>query len=217
MALFVKKEIVLLVVGVAFAFGFLTGFVVSTLKGTEGNEGSMTDLMTQPPVGKEPISIELMESIEDLKEFVREDPKNITAWLKLGNIYFLHSRYREAVEAYRRYLSVNPENPDVMTNLGIMLRGLGDFDGAIEELRRAAQNHPNHANSRFHLGVVLLKDKKDVKGAINAWEEYLRVESRGERANWVRGEVERLKRDVTGRGARLIDREVHFSESWRIG
>ncbi|HVP76284.1 MAG TPA: tetratricopeptide repeat protein [Thermodesulfobacteriota bacterium] len=195
-----KKEIALLVIGIAFAFGFLTGSVVPTLKGTKGNEGSMTDLMTQLPVGKEPISIELMESIEDLKELVREDPKNITAWLKLANIYFLHSRYREAVEAYRRYLSANPENPDVRTNMGIMLRGVGDVDGAIEELRKAAQNHPNHANSRFHLGVVLLKDKKDVKGAINAWEEYLRVESRGERANWVRDEIERLKHEVAGHG-----------------
>ena len=100
--------------------------------------------------------------------------------------------------------------------MAIVLRELGDFDGAIEELKRVVQNHPTHANSRFHLGVVLLKDKKDVKGAINAWEEYLRVESRGERANWVRGEVEKLKRDVTGHGAKLIDREVHFRKSWRM-
>ena len=86
--------------------------------------------------------------------------------------------------------------------MGIMLRGLGDFDGAVEELRKVAQNHPNHANSRFHLGVVLLKDKKDVKGAINAWEDYLRVESRGDRANWVRVEIERLRHDVIDHGAR---------------
>jgi tetratricopeptide (TPR) repeat protein len=73
-----------------------------------------------------------------------------------------------------------------MTNMGVMLRGLGDFDGAIAGFRKAAQNHPNHANSRFQLGVVLLKDKKDVNGAINVWEDYLTVESKGERANWVR-------------------------------
>ena len=100
--------------------------------------------------------------------------------------------------------------------MGIMLRGVGDIDGAFEELRKAAQNHPNHANSRFHLGVVLLKDKKDVKGAISAWEEYLRVELRGERANWVRGEIERLKQDVADHGAKLIDREEYFRETCRI-
>jgi len=197
-----KKEIVFLTIGLAFAFGFLTGSIVSILKGTKGIESSITDFMTELPVAREPISIELMESIEELKELVREDQKNLTAWLKLGNIYFLHNRYREAIEAYRQYLSIKPDNPDVRTNMGIMLRGLGDFDGAVEELRKVAQNHPNHANSRFHLGVVLLKDKKDVKGAINAWEDYLRVESRGDRANWVRVEIERLRHDVIDHGAR---------------
>lgn len=197
-----KKEIAFLTIGVALAIGFLTGFIISILKGTKGIESSITDLMTQPPIAKEPISIELMEQIEDLKQLVREDQKNPTPWLKLGNIYFLHNRYREAMEAYRQYLSIKPDDPDVRTNIGIMLRGLGDFDGAIDELRKAAQNYPNHANSRFHLGVVLLNDKKDVKGAINAWEDYLRVESKGERANLVRVQVERLKRDFVDHGAK---------------
>jgi tetratricopeptide (TPR) repeat protein len=198
----IKKEIVLLAIGVAFALGFLMGAIVSILKGTREIDSSISDLMTQLPVAKEPISIEEMETIEDLKELVREDQKKLTAWLKLGNIYFLHNKYREAIDAYRHYLSIEPDDPDVRTHMGIMLRGLGDFDGAIGEFRKAAQNHPDHANSRFQLGVVLLKDKKDVKGAIHAWEDYLRVESRGERANWVRLEVERLKRDAIDHGAK---------------
>ena len=188
-----KRRIAFLAIGVAFTFGFLTGFIVSILKMTKGIESSMTDLMTRLPIAKEPISIELMERIEDLKEMVKEEPKNLAAWLKLGNIYFDHNKYREAIEAYSQYLSIKPDDPDVRTNMGIMLRGLGDFDGAIEELRKAAQSHPNHANSRFHLGVVLLQEKKDVKGGIKAWEDYLRVEPRGERANWVRVQVERLR------------------------
>jgi tetratricopeptide (TPR) repeat protein len=198
----IKKKSAFLATGVAFAFGFLTGFTLSTLKGTVGIESSLMDSMTELPVAKEPISIELMERIEDLKGLVREDQTNLTAWLKLGNIYSLHNRYREAIEAYRHYLSIKPDDPDVRTNIGIMLRGLGDFDGAIDELRKAAQNHPNHANSRFHLGVVLLKDKKDIKGAINAWEDYLRVESKGERANLVRVQIERLNHEFIDHGAK---------------
>jgi cytochrome c-type biogenesis protein CcmH/NrfG len=149
--------------------------------------------MTQLPAVKEPISIELMERIEDLKETIREDPKNLTAYLKLGNIYFDQNKYREAIAAYSQYLSIKPDDPDVRTSMGIMLKGLGDFDGAVEELRRAAQNHPNHANSRFYLGTVLLFEKKDVKGAIKVWEDFLRMEPRGERANWVRVQTERLR------------------------
>ena len=197
-----KKEIAFLAIGVAFVFGFLAGSIVSILKKTTGVESSITDLLTQLPVAKEPISIELMERVEDLKELIREDQKNLAAWLKLGNIYFLHNRYREAIEAYRQYLSIKPDDPDVRTNMAIMLRGLGDFDGAIDELREAARNQPNHANSRFQLGVVLLKEKKDVKGAIDAWEDFLRVELRGDRANWVRVEIERLRHGVIDHGAK---------------
>jgi len=196
-----KKEIVFLAIGVAFAFGFLTGYTVSILRGTKGIESSITDLMTQLPVAKEPISIELMERIEDLKERLREDPKDLTACLKLGNIYFDHNKYQEAIETYRQYLSIKPDDPDVRTKMGVMLRGLGDFDGAIDEFRKSAQNDPNHANSRFQLGVVLLKDKKDVQGAINAWEDYLKVESKGERPNWVRVQIERLKHGLVDRRA----------------
>jgi len=82
-----KKKIAFLAIGIAFALGFLTGSIVSILKRAKGIESSMTDLMTQRSVAKGTISIELMEKIEDLKETVREDPKDLAAWLKLGDIY----------------------------------------------------------------------------------------------------------------------------------
>ena len=188
-----KKEITFLAIGVAFALGFLSGSIVSVLKRAKGIERSMTDLMTQRPVEKEPISIELMEKIEELKETLREDPKNLQAWLKLGDIYFAYNKYREAIEAYSQYLSIDPENPDIRTKRGIMLSGLGDFDGAIEEFRKTSQVFPQHGESRFQLGALFLQEKKDVKETIAAWEGYLQVEPKSKRAKWVRAEIERLK------------------------
>ena len=188
-----KKKIAFLAIGIAFALGFLTGSIVSILKRAKGIESSMTDLMTQRSVAKGTISIELMEKIEDLKETVREDPKNLAAWLKLGDIYFDYNRYREAIEAYSHYLSIKPEDSDIRTKMGMMLRGLEDFDGAIEAFRKAAQMNPRHAESRFQLGVLFLQEKKDVKGAITTWENYLQVSPKSERANWVKAEIERLK------------------------
>jgi cytochrome c-type biogenesis protein CcmH/NrfG len=134
-----------------------------------------------------------MEKIEDLKEAVRLKPNNLAAWLRLGNIYFDYGRYREAIKAYHNYLSLKPDDPDIRTNMGIMLRGLGDDDGAIEEFRKATLSDPKHANSRFQLGLVLLQNKKDVQEAILAWKAYLKVELKGERANWVRNELKRLE------------------------
>jgi len=188
-----KKKIAFLAIGIAFALGFLTGSIVSILKRAKGIESSMTDLMTQRSVAKGTISIELMEKIEDMKETVREDPKNLAAWLKLGDIYFDYNRYREAIEAYSHYLSIKPEDSDIRTKMGMMLRGLEDFDGAIEAFRKAAQMNPRHAESRFQLGALFLQEKKDVKGAITTWENYLQVSPKSERANWVKAEIERLK------------------------
>jgi cytochrome c-type biogenesis protein CcmH/NrfG len=188
-----KKKIAFLAIGIAFALGFLTGSIVSILKRAKGIESSMTDLMTQRSVAKGTISIELMEKIEDLKETVREDPKNLAAWLKLGDIYFDYNRYREAIEAYSHYLSIKPEDSDIRTKMGMMLRGLEDFDGAIEAFRKAAQMNPRHAESRFQLGALFLQEKKDVKGAITTWKDYLQVSPKSERANWVKAEIERLK------------------------
>jgi len=188
-----KKKIIFLVLGMVFAGGFLIYSAITILERTHESRKSGIALLTQRSVSKGTISIELMEKIEDLKETVREDPKDLAAWLKLGDIYFDYNRYREAIGAYARYLSIKPEDSDTRTKMGMMLRGLEDFDGAIENFKRAAQLNPGHAESRFQLGALFIVEKKDVNGTIAAWEDYLKVAPKGEQANWVRAEVERLK------------------------
>jgi len=173
--------------------GFLIYSAITIFKRTYESRKSGIALLTQRSVSKGTISIELMEKIEDLRETVQEDPKDLPSWLKLGNIYFDYNRYREAIEAYARYLSIKPEDSDIRTKMGMMLRGREDFEGAIEAFRKAAQINPRHAESRFQLGALFLEEKKDVNGAITAWEDYLQVAPKSERANWVRAEIERLK------------------------
>jgi len=187
------KKIVFLVLGVVVMVGFLIYSAITIFKRTYESRNSGIALLTQRSVSKGTISIELMEKIEDLRETVQEDPKDLPSWLKLGNIYFDYNRYREAIEAYARYLSIKPEDSDIRTKMGMMLRGREDFEGAIEAFRKAAQINPRHAESRFQLGALFLEEKKDVNGAITAWEDYLQVAPKSERANWVKAEIERLK------------------------
>jgi cytochrome c-type biogenesis protein CcmH/NrfG len=188
-----EKRIVFWVLGIILAVGFLIRATLIVFRRTHENRNSGIALLTQRSVAKGTISIELTEEIEDLKETIREDPKDLAAWLKLGDIYFDYNQYREAIGAYSHYLSIKPENSDIRTKMGMMLRGLEDFDGAIEAFKKAAQINPKHAESRFQLGALFLKEKKDVNGAITAWEDYLKVAPESERANWVRAEIERLK------------------------
>jgi cytochrome c-type biogenesis protein CcmH/NrfG len=195
-----KKETVILLVVIAFFVGFITGATVAILKGTKVTEKAalvQKPQMTPPgaPMQAPPDrdSIEVTSKIQTLKEIVKKDPKNLPAWVELGNLYFDSDQPKESIEAYSQYLAVKPDNPDVRTDMGIMYRKLGQFDRAIEEFRKAAQSDLKHINSRYNIGLVLLHDKQDIKGAIKAWEEYLKVDPKSERAQRIRAQIERMK------------------------
>ena len=195
-----KKEMVILAVVIAFLVGFITGATVAILK---GKGGAPRPVAVQPPPAAPatapgalppgPSPAEVSAKIQALKDMVQKDPKNLSALVELGNLYFDSDQPREAVEAYGKYLAVKPDNADVRTDMGIMYRKLGDSDRAIQEFRKAAQTDPTHVNSRYNIGVVLLHDKQDIKGAIKAWEDYLKVDSSSERADRVKTQMERMR------------------------
>ena len=190
-----KKETVILIVVITFLVGFITGATVAILKGKRGVAGPATvqkPQMASAPASPGPSPLEVDSKIKTLKEILEKDPKNLPAWVELGNLYFDSGQPKEAIEAYSKYLAVKPENPDVRTDMGIMYRNLGDPDQALEEFRKAAQSDPRHINSRYNIGIVLLHDKQDIKGAIEAWEEYLKVDPKSDRAARVRGQMEKL-------------------------
>ena len=202
-----KRETVILYVVIALVVGFVGGATVGILWMTKGTEkvamvqkpqmAPPGSPMAGPPVqGPTPPardSVEVASQIQTLKEIVKKDPKNLPAWVELGNLYFDTDQPKEAIEAYSRYLAVKPDNADVRTDMGIMYRKLGQFDKAIEEFRKAAQSDPKHANSRYNTGLVLLHDKGDMKGAIKAWEDYLKVDPNSERAQRIRAQIEKMK------------------------
>lgn len=192
-----KKETAILFIVIAFLVGFISGATVAILKGTKGTgkvamvQKPQTPLPPAPPPGPDPAELNL--KIQALKDIVKKDPKNLPALVELGNLYFDSGQPKEAIEVYSQYLALKPDNADVRTDMGIMYRALGDFDHAIEEFRKAAQSDPRHVNSRYNIGIVLLHDKNDIQGAIKAWEEYLKVDSKSEKAQRVRSQIEKMK------------------------
>ncbi len=194
-----KKETAILAIVIAFIVGFITGAVVAILKGRGAVErpvmAQKAPVSQAVPVPAEPAPspVEAAAKIQTLKDILQKDPKNLLAWVELGNSYFDTNQPQESIEAYSKYLAIKPDNPDVRTDMGIMYRKLGDYDRAIKEFRTAAQNDPKHVNSRYNTGLVLLHDKQDIKGAIKAWEEYLKVDPNSDRANRVRTQMDKLK------------------------
>ena len=187
-----KKEYAFLFIAIAFVAGIVAGVIATVLY--EEKMPPIPSSITPPQPAPAPaLSPDVQNQISTLKSILKEDPKNLKALMELGNLYFDSEQIDPAIQTYSKALELDPKNPDARTDMGIMYRRKGDPDRAIAEFRRAAQDDPKHVNSRYNLGVVFLHDKGDIKGAINAWEDFLKVEPAGPRADNIRNQMEKMK------------------------
>jgi tetratricopeptide (TPR) repeat protein len=118
------------------------------------------------------------------------------ALVHIGNEQFDAKHPRLAIAAYEKALKIHPFDPDVQTDLGVMYRATHRPSDAIKAFRNAASLDPKHAQSRYNLGVVLAFDANDMKGAIAAWKDYLRVAPPGPQAEDVKRQVEAMEKQV---------------------
>ncbi len=186
-----KKESALLFIAIAFVVGVVVGVIAAVVY----EDYSVLPSSIKPPASPAArvINPDAQKQISVLQSLLKEDPKNLKALIELGNLYFDADQFDPAIQAYSQALEIDPKNADVRTDMGIMFRRKGDFDRAVAEFKKAAQSDPNHSNSRYNLGVVLLHDKGDIKGAIKAWEEFLKVEPNGPRSENIRNQLGKMK------------------------
>jgi tetratricopeptide (TPR) repeat protein len=104
------------------------------------------------------------------------NPKDVSALTELGNIYFDASQWATAIGYYTRSLNEFPKNPDVRTDMGIAYYYTGDADRALKEFDVALKDDPRHVQTLYNVGVVKKDGKKDLKGAIAAWESVLKID-----------------------------------------
>jgi len=185
----VSKNKVILIAFVSLLIGFILGATAAILKTSKDNKG------TKPlEESDRDISIDYESEIQLSKSILEKDPSNLQALIGLGNAYFDRDRHQEAIDAYSKALAIDPKNPDVRTDMGIMYRKLKQFDKALEAFRQASRENPMHVNSRFNLGIVLKYDKNDLTGAIQAWEDFLKlVPPDDERIPMVKTEIQDMK------------------------
>ena len=70
--------------------------------------------------------VQSMEQVKLLKEAVAKDPKNVNAWISLGNMMMDTSRFSEAADAYEKALAIDPKNVDVRVDMGTCYRNSGN-------------------------------------------------------------------------------------------
>ncbi len=174
---------------------FLAGFIIGAISGIKFYGAQRSTAPSAGPVEAQnpQARVNMMQEIAQLEDVLKRDPDNLQALISLGNAYFDTNQEKKAIDAYQRALKIDPKNADVRTDMGIMYRNTKDYDSAVREFRQAAKDNPSHVNSRFNLAIVLQNDKKDIPGAIAAWEDFLRVAPNDNRAAMARAQLDQLK------------------------
>jgi tetratricopeptide (TPR) repeat protein len=152
----------------------------------------------QPPIGQMPPGGiggpgQGVDKAKILQEALQKDPKNLNAWIDLGNLMMDSQKFSEAVTAYSKALEIDPKNVDVRVDMGTCLRNTGNPDAAIREYKKAIELNPNHLHAHINMGVVLEHDLKDYKQAIKSFEKALQIQPNAPNAPQLKAEVEKLR------------------------
>jgi cytochrome c-type biogenesis protein CcmH/NrfG len=157
-------------------------------------------LPPQTPVAAAPtapmpgVNMDYQRRIATAEQVVARDPKNLQAWIELGNDYFDTQQRQKAIEAYARALELDPKNPNVLTDQGVMYRETGAFDKAVANFEKANSIDPNHMQSLFNLGVVYAYDLKKPDKAVAAWNRIIERNPMSPNAAQARQAIEDVKR-----------------------
>ncbi len=111
---------------------------------------------------------------QPLLDALKANPKDAPTLVKLGNVYFDHKFWPEAIRYYQQALDIQPDDPDVRTDMGTAYFYSGFPDKAIEQFNQVLKKSPNYPNTLFNLGIVRRDAYKDNAGALAAWEKLLK-------------------------------------------
>ncbi len=147
---------------------------------------------TPIPQGAAP-ALNIDNEVRFLKDVLRDDPKNLGAWIKLGNTFMDAEHYAEAVDAYGKALELDPTNVNVTVDTGTCYRRIGRPDKAAEHFRKGIELDPKHLYAHKNLGVVLAFDFGDRKGGAAEFEKYLELSPGAPDAAQIKGVIRDLR------------------------
>jgi cytochrome c-type biogenesis protein CcmH/NrfG len=181
-----KKESILIAV-VALIAGLLGGYLVFTISSAGKNPQVSQGI---PPGAGSPT--DYTKRIAAAEKIVAQDPKNLSAWISLGNDYFDTDQAQKSINAYNKALEIEPNNANILTDQGVMFRKIGWYDKAIVNFEKANKIDPKHLQSLYNLGVVYATDLKQPDKAIVVWNKYLQMDPNSAVATQIKGVMQQL-------------------------
>jgi cytochrome c-type biogenesis protein CcmH/NrfG len=191
-----------LVLGVALGYLFRGSASpgAATVQASTSAEGSMPPGQASqgPQVTPEQQKAMVDQAVAPLLATFKTNPGDFNTIVRLANLYFDGQQYPEAVKYYQLAVKSQPTNADLLTDLGTSIWYMGDADGAIAEFQTALKYRPDHPGTLFNLGIVRWQGKLDPKGAVQAWEQLLKLNPNYPEKQQVQEYIDRARQHAKG-------------------
>jgi tetratricopeptide (TPR) repeat protein len=132
------------------------------------------------------------EAINAYDRCVDVDPKNVSALLNCGTLYYEDGNFKKAVEYFQRAVDAKPENPLAHFNLGSVLEEMGELAEACRHLRKSVQLDPNYSDAHYNLAFVCEKLQSFAE-AREHWQAYIKLDPIGEWSAYARQRIAALQ------------------------
>lgn len=97
------------------------------------------------------------ESIDALKEALRQEPGSVDAHIGLGFAYATQGQWQKAIDSYQEALRLEPHSAKALCGLGLAHAGLGHWPQAVQSLSQAVVQAPQLSVFHRKLAHALYK------------------------------------------------------------
>lgn len=119
------------------------------------------------------------ENLSQLQKFLKENPKDVRAWIALSDEYAAARAFKEACAAMDEAMKYSPNGvavqPDYLLQRAVYRLESGDpvlRSGAVGDIDQALKIEPNHAKA-LELGGIVAYSTGNYKKAVDYWQELL--------------------------------------------
>jgi cytochrome c-type biogenesis protein CcmH/NrfG len=162
-----------LIAGACLVLGLAVGYVIFGSRPPAASVPAPSIQEPAPAASASGTGLMDEQQARALRNILARDPRNVQANTQLGNLLYDAGRYSEAVGPYQRAFEGDLRNVNLSTDLGTALWYSGRPDEAIAQFDTSLAIEPNHPQTLFNLGIVKRDGKKDLAGAVQAWERLL--------------------------------------------
>ena len=96
------------------------------------------------------------EAVEQCREVLREDSKNVGAYRQLSEIYYSQGKFEMSQLTAQKAKTLAEGDAGIYNNMGVTYRLMGDQAEAIKEFQTAVKLDPDNIEANMNLGFVAL-------------------------------------------------------------